>query len=575
MAGRVGDPPQVFPKPFVGTPKRIIERRMLQIILGSVMVLPAVAVLVLTRMIPTIQLMHISTQEYLVEEGHLLQVGLQNYRTLSSDPIFQPTLSFAMILAGVRMILAVLPPLFFALGAASLGRRLRRILGVVSVWPWAVYSPAVLGLTCIFLLNPSFGYATDFLTLSQPAQVPWVILIMDGLSFAGLSLGLCSTAFLAAFKGAAEGYRRKMAVRSVLILGALMVLASAALSIQSFGPTHLINLAGFGSPFYSLMNYLYEQHFSLLRSGLAAAAAMKLLIPIGLAGILAAILILTSNLRILVLPLESKPIHFSSGLKMVGTFLGLVSLGVLFLFFTPVVMKNGPILNMPGRGLITEVQQTLSGLHFGTNLLNTWLGPLVLILLVQLPVTFLGALAIGVYRPLGNASDLLLLLFAPWLLVSENLLSPALFQFLSSFSLEQTPIAMIFPYLINIPLLFVLTLFFKGQRINRTHPDRKPGLMPVFIKPCLPLLAIGIFFSFITIQHALMWPLVISGNPAAQTLPVMYAHLLADPARSLQGIGGVMLLLRTPASLMSLIFMSGALYFVVPRWGIRTGRIIF
>ncbi len=575
MAGRLGEAPQVFPKPVVGIPKRIIERRLFHVILGSVMLLPAVAALVLTRIIPTIHLLFISVQEYQPAEGRFDMVGFANYQALNVHPFFHSTLTFGMILAGIRVFLVILPPLLMALGAASMGRKGRRIVVVGSMVPWAVYSPAMIGLTWIFLMNPAFGYATDFLNLSHPTQAPWVILLMDGLSFLGLSIGVSSSAFLAALKGAAEGYRKKLAVRSVLVLGAVMVLAAVALSLQSFGSVHLLNLGGFGPSIYTLMEFIFEHSIVLSQPGLAAAVSVELLIPMALAGILTTVLIIVSNLRILSLPLAAKPIHLSSGIKTLSLVLIVIPLAGWVISLIPCFLKLSPILNMPGRGVLTEIQHTLSGLDFGTSLVNTWVGPFAFVLLVQTPVTFFAALSIGVFRPLGNASDGLLFLFAPWLLVSENLLSPGMFQWITALNLDQNIAALSFPHMINLPMLFILCLLFKGQRIDLTQCDRIPGIIDTFIKPSLPFLAFGSFISYLIIQQGLMWPLMIFNNPVATTVPVLYAQLLTDPYRSLQGIGGMMLLLRVPASLLLLIILGGCQYFIAPRLGIRSGRVIF
>jgi len=95
-------------------------------------------------------------------------------------------------------------------------------------------------------------------------------------------------------------------------------------------------------------------------------------------------------------------------------------------------------------------------------LVNTLVPPL-LAMLLQLPVAYLAALGIGAVRPLGRWSEFLLLPISPWLFVTAIPLSLVAFQRLHEMHAVNTLISLIPPPPISVPMIFVLTLFFKVQ----------------------------------------------------------------------------------------------------------------
>ncbi len=572
MVGRFEEKSSVFPRLWVNTPANLTGGRVWQMLLGTLMFFPSVILLVLTRLIPSIGMLMISMQAYYPADGRLVPVGFSNFlETFGSSMVLESFL-FALIMTGLRILLVVLPPLCLALGLASIQPKIRRWLQLATVVPWMMYSPAVLGITWLVLLNPNYGFASNSLSLTTPERIPLVVFLMDGLSFLGLSIGICSTAFLAALKGAAEGRRRKSALKSLFVLGGIMVLATIAFSLQLFTPVQIFNLSQMTTPFYSLMVLVYQDMGELLRPGRGAALGLLIFVAAALCGLIACVLVLKSNLRLMIVSANTKPTRLSRWVKKTWLILVLVPLLALLAALLPAIMKLIPILGNPDGGLLSELQIGLGGVPFGKNLVDTWLVPLFIVLLIQLPVTYLMAVGIGILRPLGKASEWLLILFAPWLFVSTHLLSAEMFQVITKLNLQLSFFGKSFPYLINIPMLFLLVLFFKGQRSQAADRVDQVDFFKTYILPSWPLAAIGCLGAILSIQESLLWPLTI--GPNFSPMPVLYAQLLAEPGLSWQGVGAISLLFSVPSNLFLMVSIGFLMVLFVPKLAIRTDRVI-
>jgi len=150
--------------------------------------------------------------------------------------------------------------------------------------------------------------------------------------------------------------------------------------------------------------------------------------------------------------------------------------------------------------------------------MNSLLPPLVVILFIQLPVAYLGALGIGVARPFGKWSQWLLVLFSPWLFVTSLPLAFAAFNNLREVELLDTIVALTPPILISVPMLFILTLFFMGQE-PKWQEARAEGtsamnaLFKQLIVPSLPLAGLLAAFSLLTATQELFMPLMACISP--------------------------------------------------------------
>lgn len=160
--------------------------------------------------------------------------------------------------------------------------------------------------------------------------------------------------------------------------------------------------------------------------------------------------------------------------------------------------------------------------------MNTVLPAAISVLLVQLPLAYLGGLGIGALRPLGRKSELLLLPFSPWLFVTAGPLSVVFYLWSSRLGLLNTLAAAAPPMFLNVPMLFAFTLFFQGQepRWRAARAEGAPGAFGrTVILPSLPLAAaLGGLFLLLTLQDG-YWPSLLVVRQDLYGLPMLLRQL--------------------------------------------------
>ena len=165
--------------------------------------------------------------------------------------------------------------------------------------------------------------------------------------------------------------------------------------------------------------------------------------------------------------------------------------------------------------------------------LNTVLPSLLAALFIQLPVAYLGALGISVVRPFGKSSAWLLLLFSPWIFVTSTPLAFDAFQNLRSADLLDSPLALTPPLLLNVPMLFLLTLFFKGQfdSWQASGKDSSPSLKEAlshWVRPSLPLALFLMVVSGLATAQEVFTPYLTSYSREQQTIALAVAQLAGN-----------------------------------------------
>ncbi len=554
-------------------PKQSITKRLLLFILGLVFLSPAVIVTVVTRLLPAVQMILLSFKELNLAGGNLRSVQFSHYQDIFQSFDYSSAFLFGAILMIVRILVVLLPPLILAFFSTKLNRMMRRIVRIASSIPLLFYSPVGLGITWYVLMNPEFGYGTAFFNFIDPVQAPWVVLTMDALSYLGVSISLGFMIYMAALKG---GRRSPSTIlyRTLTILLVLIAVITIGLSFQVFNPIYILNQSNTSVEFKALMVLVFESAFNLGRPDIASAMSVPVLLIVMGSGILASVIAIITQLRLFVLPENSKPARLRSWLKTTALVLAVIPIAGIGISILPYFFQLMPLFNAPGVGLITEIQKAISGLDFAGNLLHTWVSPLLTIFLIQFPITYLAAVGIGVIRPLGKDSEWLLLFFAPWLLVSDALLAPTMLQFLHLFNLEASFVAPSFPFLINIPMLFILTFFFKGQGIHLTYGE-KPDYIKTHILPSLPLAALFLIGGLIAYQQSVAWPMVIARDIQQRPLPLLFVELMNSSYISWQGIGGLFLIFRFPGFIIASCLIGIFQLVFLPRLGIKTGKMIY
>lgn len=542
-----------------------------KVVLGLVLLLPALLAVIFTRYIPAIRTLLLGFQDASFFDETVF-VGFDNYQRLFETPITGQAAVFTLLLALVRVLAVLVGPLFLALGAAKLKKGWESLVRVIAMVPLAAYSPVALALTWFFLLNPIFGFGGAGFSLQNPDSARVVVLLLDGLSFFGLASGVGLTVYLAAFMDAGD---RGRLVRTTLLLGTLLVTGTLALSFQSRDFLSVLTGGGPAGMTATLMMVMYHQLFMNMRIGLAAAIATPIMLIFSLLGVVLLVVMIISRLRLAITRCPPETTGTSRGVRVVGIILMVLGLIGVLVSLLPYVMRFLVMFRVPGGGYLKEIGDLIPQVRLGRVMLNTWLKPAAFILGVQFPVTYLAAVGIGGLRPLGKASPWILVIFAPFLLVSIMALLPGLTMMLVNLGLARTTVGLGFPYLINIPMLFVLTFFFLGmdeKREAREGEDQR-NFFRAMILPSLPLAALMLVVGLLTMQQSLGWTLAVVNQPEQFTLPVMIHRVMVTfAAAGWQGILGMVTALRIPAFLAGLGLYVVFQILYLRKITIRTGR---
>jgi hypothetical protein len=220
--------------------------------------------------------------------------------------------------------------------------------------------------------------------------------------------------------------------------------------------------------------------------------------------------------------------------------------------------------------------QEVSKLPVAQVMLNTAAPVGIAVLFVQLPLAYLAALGIGALQPLGRRSEWLLVLFSPWLFVTAGPLSIVAFQRLSGVHLLNTLFALVSPLWLSIPMLFVLTLFFKGQapRWRAACAAGQPAGAAFFrtlILPSLPLAFLLVCVAFAIGQQELLWPMIAAAKQQWRTVPVALAVLGGQFASSPSSLAAALLLFGLPTFALTLLAAILFLVFYIDRLALSRG----
>lgn len=228
--------------------------------------------------------------------------GLANYRTLFSDPIFIQSVRNTLYLT----VIGVVGGTVMGLGTAVL---LNRQSGLVKLYRTVVFLPAVVppvatAIGWIFILNPQYGILNQALAAVGISRIGW----LDDPHFAKLGLlmmvlwgavGQIMITFLAALQelprelheaasvDGATKWRGFLHITLPLLRPVILynVVIATLFYFQFFEQAFVVSPNDLGSPVNSTMTYslyIYQQAFTYLHMGEAAAMSVMLLVASGL-----------------------------------------------------------------------------------------------------------------------------------------------------------------------------------------------------------------------------------------------------------------------------------------------------
>lgn len=445
-------------------------------------------------------------------------VGMENYARLFENPGFSSAFGYTILVIFVHLLLATLIPPVLAFAIHGLSSRLRQGARLFFTLPLAFFGPALL------IWGP--GYVRGLWSIDSASRAYLLVTGLTGLAIACAAGVIVYSAALSGRNESNEG--PKPSFVPMVIIWLLVQLATAAYVMQSFNVLSglLPNRGG-----VTLGRVLYQTVVTM-QLGMNSAISTVIFLLVALLGIVATLLIVLSRLQLGYQASSETDQPSRPSLPAVLRWIVLV-LGGAAVFIVVVL----PLLLSLFRTFGALGDDPFGSLN--VSVLRVWansiLPALLSILLVQLPVAYLGALGLGAVRPLGKRSVWLLLLFSPWLFVTSMPLAFAAFQNLRELGIVDTFLALAPPQLLNVPMLFVLTLFFMGQE-SKWRKAREEGmpatraLLQKLIVPSLPLAGFLAVLSLLAASQDLIVPMMMGVSPEQLTFSTAILRVSASAA---------------------------------------------
>ncbi|MEV4198390.1 sugar ABC transporter permease [Micromonospora globbae] len=456
--------------------------RSAQVVTGLLLLVPAVLALVWSYVVPSVSTLLHSFRRGELWGGPVESAGGDNYAQVVERG-FLGDLGFALLLALVPLLLALLVAPLLALAAQRAGRVPRLVARALLALPLAAYAPVAVGV----------AWSLDRIEADRSAweQAPTLTAVRTvSLLTAGLVIAVGATLFLSVLRRRPGGGRPGLAILSV---GGVLGLAVVATAVQSWSLQWPL-LAGRDDRSGPVVRIVRES-LTQVQPGVGAAGSVLLLALLGVCGILAVLLLVATRTRIAFTGWRDR----AAGAEVGGrnpVALGMLVVGLLA-FLALVAYVSAPWWRT-----LTADAPLPSGVSTGRIQANTWLPPLVSAV-VGVALAALAGFAIGGLRPLGRASELLLLPFAPWLFVGDGPLAVAHFLRLRDAEQFNTFAGLIPPGWLSIPALVVFTLFFRGQRERWEAGGRFASTM---LLPALPMLAGAGLLGWLVTAQGWLWP---------------------------------------------------------------------
>lgn len=398
----------------------------LQRILGTLLIIPALILWLIQLVLPSIRTLIMSLHQVNPIGTRADRfVGPEFYERLL--PEIASTLPRVVVFAGPAILIAVV----IGLAVGPLAARGTR--------PVRMITRGLLGLLLVCYAPVGVALTFDSRALADPDTA--------GLALTGIvTVSVLATAGAAAALVSLAAWRSTSGPATWLATAALTIAVGLGLAMQLFAVPYVVTAGGPGHSTETPMIMGFVLGFVQMQFGGGAAVMVVTGLITGLFGLLAVLIILLSRLRV-----ELDP----PGAADRGSGLGWAGLGIAALFLVITIVLVAPWLAGSARPVPPDFPAVA--------VINTWL-PSFLGALIQLVVALAAGIGLGALRPLGRASEWVLLIFAPWLLVGPGLLALQHFDFLRTLGLLNTFPGLLPQAMINIPAVVGFTLLFAGMR---------------------------------------------------------------------------------------------------------------
>lgn len=527
---------------------------LLRLLIGLALLVPVLVVYWYTNVNPALKTFQMSTTKTGPLSSQKAQsVGSANYESLFNDPAMGQIISYtASVLAARVLIAAVVPLLVGALvgGQPGAGRRFNRfLLGAAAAFLspvglaalWSVFASPLWG------RNPSpLNPTPSWLMLASIDGARTSLLLLDGLITAGIGAAAGGAMFMAVMRGRSVSSSAGRAGIGAWLLGVLLALASLP---EMFALPFIITAGGPGraTTTYTLQMYNVALRFF----NLGQAAAMQVFLLLFAAGVAVLIWAVVAGLRLRLMFTPPAPPVEGSGV------FSLLSVPLILIIGLPAVL-----LTLWGFGVVAAnggFSRLYELVDVGGALRNAINGPWLAIWLVQIPIAYLAALALGfVIRPASTLFENLL--FLPLLVIA---FLPVEGLFVQWFTMMRdqgalnTQLVAGFAWLTGPISLLVFKLFFDGAsekyRVARNSDQTATDAFvnTVFLPSLAVVLVVGAALSFIS-ANALLWPLAVTNERLLYGLPTAVMMLRGQFAGAGNEVivGGAILLI----GLLALVF---------------------
>ncbi|MBT8224703.1 MAG: sugar ABC transporter permease, partial [Dactylosporangium sp.] len=466
-------------------------------VVGFVLLVPALMALLWSYVIPTITTIVKSFQRdtpFSEPEG----VGTKNYETAFSNGL-AGDLGFALLLALVPVLVALLVAPLLAMAAHHSGRVARLITRGLLAAPLVCYAPTAI----------AAAWRADRLDPGDRAgdAAAGTVVTVAGWVFLGFVVAVAATLYLSALRG-------RRPVPALLTVGAVLALGIVALAVQSYAvpvATAAMVNQDTATPLVDVFNFGFRN----AQLGQGATVSTLLLLVLGLLGLAATAILLATRARVEFGGWRDRP-DAATTAPARGRPLPLVLLVVLL---AAGFAGLGYALT-PWFGSFTGGKPLPGDVSSGQILLNTWGAPLISSA-VGVGLAALAGFGIGALRPLGRHSELLLLLFAPWLFVGVGPLAIAGYERARDLEQVDSFLGLIPPGWLCIPALVVFTLLFRGAHHQATtREDGRADLAGAAIA-ALPMVVAAGLLSWLVSAQGLFWPQLVAISPDHRTAPLL------------------------------------------------------
>ncbi len=259
---------------------------------GVVLATPALLVFTVFMFVPLVMTVWYSLNRY-SGFGRMRFLGVDNYRTIATDPTFWQALVNTVVLTAVTVPLGIVT----GLGAALL---LNKVMPARALFRALVYVPVVIsgvaaGIIWLRLFDPLIGLLNQLLTSVGLPEIDWqgnglaamvsvvIVTTWQGVGFgmvvylAGLQ-GIPAELYEAGAVDGAVGWRRFWHITWPLLRPTtfFLVVYSVIGSFQVFDVVYVLTRGGPGTSTTFLVQYAYDQGFNQRRQGYAAAIGVIL-----------------------------------------------------------------------------------------------------------------------------------------------------------------------------------------------------------------------------------------------------------------------------------------------------------